>query len=227
MTCPVLCNTTEKCGRKVSTCFITCAREEYDGKTGYRGLQKSSWSLRAWLVMVTADAAFDTVQIMLEQPDTHRRISEYSPSGKVPALLSDNVVINDSLAISEYIAEAYPDANLWPRDTRLRALARSAAAEMHSGFTHLRTQMAFGLGAGDDAGALTEETKEEIARIFPSGKGCWQRANPAHSCAARSASWTRCSRPWCSASAVMASACRQHCKSMWIWWWLTGRFNSG
>jgi glutathione S-transferase len=95
--------------------------------------------------MVTADAAFDTVQIKLEQPDTQRRISEYSPSGKVPALLLDSVVINDSLAISEYIAEAYPDANLWPRDTRLRALARSAAAEMHSGFTHLRTQMAFGL----------------------------------------------------------------------------------
>ncbi|WP_047530274.1 glutathione S-transferase family protein [Pseudomonas sp. 11/12A] len=133
--------------------------------------KKSSWSLRAWLVLVTADAAFDTVQIKLEQPDTHRRISEYSPSGKVPALLLDNVVINDSLAISEYIAEAYPDANLWPRDTRLRALARSAAAEMHSGFTHLRTQMAFGLGAGDDAGALTEETKEEIARIFSIWEG--------------------------------------------------------
>lgn len=133
--------------------------------------KKSSWSLRAWLVMVTADAAFDTVQIKLEQPDTQRRISEYSPSGKVPALLLDSVVINDSLAISEYIAEAYPDANLWPRDTRLRALARSAAAEMHSGFTHLRTQMAFGLGAGDDAGALTAETKEEIDRIFSIWEG--------------------------------------------------------
>ena len=133
--------------------------------------KKSSWSLRAWLVMVTADAAFDTVQIKLEQPDTQRRISEYSPSGKVPALLLDSVVINDSLAISEYIAEAYPDANLWPRHTRLRALARSAAAEMHSGFTHLRTQMAFGLGAGDDAGALTAETKEEIDRIFSIWEG--------------------------------------------------------
>lgn len=133
--------------------------------------KKSSWSLRAWLVMVTADTAFDTVQIKLEQPDTQRRISEYSPSGKVPALLLDSVVINDSLAISEYIAEAYPDANLWPRDTRLRALARSAAAEMHSGFTHLRTQMAFGLGAGDDAGALTAETKEEIDRIFSIWEG--------------------------------------------------------
>lgn len=127
---------------------------------------KSSWSLRAWLVMVTADAVFDTVQVKLEQPDTHRQIGEYSPSGKVPALLLGNVVINDSLAISEYIAETHPDANLWPQDARLRALARAAAAEMHSGFTHLRTQMSFGLGTGDDAGPLTEETQADIARIF-------------------------------------------------------------
>lgn len=132
---------------------------------------KSSWSLRAWLVMVTADTVFDTVQVKLEQPDTHRQIGEYSPSGKVPVLVLDNVVINDSLAISEYIAEANPDANLWPRDALLRALARAAAAEMHSGFTHLRTQMSFGLGTGDEAGTLTEETREEIARIFSIWEG--------------------------------------------------------
>jgi glutathione S-transferase len=120
--------------------------------------------------MVTADAAFDTVQIKLEQPDTQRRISEYSPSGKVPALLLDSVVINDSLAISEYIAEAYPDANLWPRDTRLRALARSAAAEMHSGFTHLRTQMAFGLALATMR-CVDRRNQEEIDRIFSIWEG--------------------------------------------------------
>lgn len=127
---------------------------------------KSSWSMRAWLVMVAADSAFETIQVKLEQPDTPRQIGEHSTSGKVPVLLSGNVVINDSLAISEYMAEANPDANLWPRDARLRALARAAAAEMHSGFTHLRTQMSFGLGTGDEAGTLTEETQGEIARIF-------------------------------------------------------------
>lgn len=127
---------------------------------------KSSWSMRAWLVMVAADSAFETIQVKLEQPDTPRQIGEHSPSGKVPVLFSGNVVINDSLAISEYMAEANPDANLWPRDARLRALARAAAAEMHSGFTHLRTQMSFGLGTGDEAGTLTEETQGEIARIF-------------------------------------------------------------
>lgn len=127
---------------------------------------KSSWSFRAWLVLVTADVAFETLQIKLEQSDTRQRILEHSPSGKVPALLLDDVVINDSLAISEYIADTYPSANLWPRDSRVKALARAAAAEMHSGFTHLRTQMSFGLSTGDIPESLSAETREEIMRVF-------------------------------------------------------------
>lgn len=127
---------------------------------------KSSWSLRAWLVLMTADVSFETIQIKLEQPETRQRILERSPSGKVPALLVDDIVINDSLAISEYIAESCPAANLWPQDSRIRALARAAAAEMHSGFTQLRTQMSFGLNTGDIPESLTAETEEEIQRIF-------------------------------------------------------------
>jgi glutathione S-transferase len=115
---------------------------------------------------VTADVAFETLQIKLEQSDTRQRILEHSPSGKVPALLLDDVVINDSLAISEYIADTYPAANLWPLDSRIKALARAAAAEMHSGFTHLRTQMSFGLNTGDIPESLTAETREEIKRVF-------------------------------------------------------------
>jgi len=127
---------------------------------------KSSWSLRAWLVLVTADVSFETLQIKLEQSETRKRILEHSPSGKVPSLLLDDIVINDSLAISEYIAETYPAANLWPQDSRTKAIARAAAAEMHSGFTHLRTQMSFGLNTGDTPESLTAETQEEIQRIF-------------------------------------------------------------
>lgn len=127
---------------------------------------KSSWSLRAWLVLVTADVSFETLQIRLEQSETRERILEHSPSGKVPALLLGNIVINDSLAISEYIADTYPAANLWPQEPRIKALARAAAAEMHSGFTHLRTQMSFGLNTGDTPESLTPETQEEIQRIF-------------------------------------------------------------
>lgn len=127
---------------------------------------KSSWSFRAWLALVSADVSFQTLHVQLEQPDTRQRILEHSPSGKVPALLIDDIVINDSLAICEYIAETYPHAQLWPEGSLLRAKARAAAAEMHSGFTHLRTQMSFGLNTGDQVNELLEETREEIQRIF-------------------------------------------------------------
>ncbi|OCR26168.1 glutathione S-transferase [Pseudomonas syringae] len=127
---------------------------------------KSSWSFRAWLVLVTADVSFETLQLKLEQSDTRQQILEHSPSGRVPALLLNGIVINDSLAISEYVADAYPSANLWPQDPQVKALARAAAAEMHSGFTHLRTQMSFGLNTGDIPETLTAETREEVMRVF-------------------------------------------------------------
>lgn len=127
---------------------------------------KSSWSLRAWLVLKAADLAFDTVQIALERENTRELILQYSPSGKVPALITGSCVINDSLAIAEYVAETCPQADLWPEDSMLRALARSASAQMHSGFVNLRTQMSFGLTLGDTPEPLTAETEFEIQRIF-------------------------------------------------------------
>ncbi|WP_175651469.1 glutathione S-transferase family protein [Pseudomonas sp. Marseille-P9899] len=127
---------------------------------------KSSWSLRAWLVLHAAGVEFDTQQVLLDQDDTHANILKLSPSGKVPALQVDDLVINDSLAIAEYIAEIHPQADLWPDDRELRALARAAAAEMHSGFVNLRTQMSFGLNTGDTSETLLDATREEIARIF-------------------------------------------------------------
>lgn len=127
---------------------------------------KSSWSFRAWLVLVTADVSFETIQIKLEEKDTRERILKYSPSGKVPALLQDDIVINDSLAISEHIASVYPEANVWPKEQHIKAVARAAAAEMHSGFANIRTQMSFGLNTGDTPDVLTTETKDEIQRIF-------------------------------------------------------------
>jgi len=84
----------------------------------------------------------------------------------VPALLKNGFAINDSLAIAETIAESYPNSQLWPTDPDVRALARSAAAEMHSGFTNLRTQMSFGLSTGDKADTLLPETEWEIQRIY-------------------------------------------------------------
>ena len=127
---------------------------------------KSSWSFRAWLVLQAADATFETIQVKLEESSTRENILKHSPSGEVPALIKDGIVVNDSLAIAETIAESFPHSQLWPADTNLRALARAAAAEMHSGFTNLRTQMSFGLTTGDQPETLSPETQWEIQRVF-------------------------------------------------------------
>jgi glutathione S-transferase len=128
--------------------------------------RKSSWSFRAWLVLKAAGIPFETIQVKLEQADTNANILKYSPSAKVPALLKDGIAINDSLAIAETIAESCPQSGLWPADPKLRSLARAAAAEMHSGFTNLRTQMSFGLSTGDKVDHVLPETAWEIERIF-------------------------------------------------------------
>lgn len=99
----------------------------------------SSWSLRGWLAARMAGVAVDEIEVTLRQPDTKAEILRHSPSGKVPCLIDDGLAVWDSLAICEYLAEAFPEARLWPDDRRARAVARSVSAEMHSGFPTLRT----------------------------------------------------------------------------------------
>jgi glutathione S-transferase len=98
----------------------------------------STWSLRAWVLMKTLGLAFHEKQLALYRPDTPARIRPVSPSSRVPCLHDDEVVVWDSLAIAEYLAEKHPD--VWPADAIARAWARSAAAEMHSGFARLRDE---------------------------------------------------------------------------------------
>lgn len=128
--------------------------------------RKSSWSLRPWLALRAADVAFETLLIKLDEPDTRANILRHCPTGKVPALRLDDLLIHDSLAICEYVAETWPDAGLWPAYARLKALARSACAEMHSGFVPLRSQLSFGVGTGESAGPLNDDTQADIQRIF-------------------------------------------------------------
>ncbi|WP_374604367.1 glutathione S-transferase family protein [Arenimonas sp.] len=101
----------------------------------------SSWSLRPWLLLRHFNVPFDEIRLPLDTPEFHARIGEFSPSRRVPALHDGDVVVWDSLAICEYANERWLDGRGWPRDLELRALARSAAAEMHSGFPALRGQL--------------------------------------------------------------------------------------
>ena len=108
----------------------------------------SSWSLRPWLALKRTGAPFTETLIALRQADTAERIrAAGSPSSKVPALIDGDLVVWDSLAICEHLAERFPSAQLWPQDRRLRSLARAAACEMHAGFTAIRQELSMDVKA--------------------------------------------------------------------------------
>ena len=124
----------------------------------------SSWSMRPWLVLKRAGAEFSETVVRLNQLDTTANIALISPSGYVPVLKVDDLVIWDSLAICEYLAERFPEAALWPKDPTARALARSAAAEMHSGFRSLRGECPMDLARREHK-TLTPLTQEDVRRV--------------------------------------------------------------
>ena len=101
----------------------------------------SSWSLRPWLLLRHFGVAFDELSLKLDTPEFHTEIGKWSPTRTVPVLHDDGLVVPDSLAICEYANERWLGGRGWPADLRTRAKARAAAAEMHSGFRALRTQL--------------------------------------------------------------------------------------
>ncbi|HEY1551065.1 MAG TPA: glutathione S-transferase, partial [Kofleriaceae bacterium] len=125
----------------------------------------SSWSLRPYLALAHAGASFTTELILLDQPDTKAKIVSINPAGKVPALHDGDLVIGESLAICEYVAELYPTAGLWPDDRAERARARAVATEMHGGFAALRREMSMDLGAKKPGAGRSPESLADIARV--------------------------------------------------------------
>ncbi|HZW11800.1 MAG TPA: glutathione S-transferase family protein [Noviherbaspirillum sp.] len=136
----------------------------------------SSWSMRPWLVMKAFGIPFEEVRIALGQPDTSMRIGQYSSAGKVPVLIDGETVVWDSTAICEYLAEQFPDKGLWPRDVRARATARSICAEMHSGFSALRTAMWMNIRARFPGKGRTPGAQGDIARICEIWENCLARS---------------------------------------------------
>jgi glutathione S-transferase len=127
----------------------------------------STWSMRPWLVLKRTGVVFHETLIPLRQADgaSEAAILKHSATGLVPVLKDGDVVISDSLAICEYLAERFPDMGLWPRDARMRAYARAAAAEMHSGFASLRGECPMDLTMWPRAATLSEATHKDIRRI--------------------------------------------------------------
>lgn len=99
----------------------------------------SSWSFRPWILMKQSGIPFAEETVRLDQPETRAILAEKSPSGLVPFLTHGDLKIWDSLAIAEYLNELFPEKQLWPADSSARAFARAVSAEMHSGFSALRT----------------------------------------------------------------------------------------
>jgi glutathione S-transferase len=135
----------------------------------------SSWSLRPWLALKQAGAAFEEVVIPLRRPETAALLRRHSPTQRVPALRHRGAVIWESLAICEYVAELFPAARLWPEDREARAVARAAATEMHGGFADLRRLMPMDIRSRRPLGTRLDGARKDVDRVHQLWRECRQR----------------------------------------------------
>lgn len=127
----------------------------------------SSWSMRAWVLMRQSGIDFEEVMLRFDgfSPDSQfkTRIAEVSPAGQVPVLIDADLAIWDTLAIAEYLAEKFPERQLWPSLVAARARARSVCAEMHGGFSALRSACPMNIEARlPEVGALAMRDKPAV-----------------------------------------------------------------
>jgi len=125
----------------------------------------SSWSLRPWLVLTHFGIPFEEQQVLLSGEGWQEKFRAVSPTAKVPLLVDGDLVIPDSLAIIEYVAELNPDQPVWPADRADRALARAAAAEMHAGFTALRSRAPMNLRKSLPDRVAIDAVADDLARV--------------------------------------------------------------
>jgi glutathione S-transferase len=135
----------------------------------------SSWSLRPWLALKHSGIAFEEKLIALDQPDTAAKIRAYSPSGRVPYLRDGAIEVWESLAICEYLAEAFPAAKLWPEDRAARAHARAISNEMHGGFAELRYNLPMDVSRDHRDKNRAVKVQDQVDRIQAIWRGCRER----------------------------------------------------
>jgi glutathione S-transferase len=125
----------------------------------------SSWSFRPWLAMKAAGIAFEETVISLEASDFKARVTALSPAGRVPILIDGDVLVWESLAILEYLADKFPAAGLWPMQAEARAYARAISSEMHAGFVPLRRHLPMNMWRPVKPRLLDDSVKTDVARI--------------------------------------------------------------
>ncbi len=127
----------------------------------------SSWSMRPWVLLRQAGIDFEEIMLRFDSFDSGSTfkagLKDITPVGKVPVLVDNGFAVWDTLAIAEYLAETFPEKNLWPANAQARARARSVCAEMHSGFAGLRSACPMNIEAHlSDVGALALRDKPAV-----------------------------------------------------------------
>jgi len=132
----------------------------------------SSWSMRPWVLLKQLNIPFQEKKLGFHTKEWDAEIARWSPTRMVPVLWRGDQAVWDTLAIMEALNEWYPDRGVWPHGDRPRAFARSAAAEMHSGFRDLRTHMPMNIRASHPGKGLGPPVQANIDRI----EALWREA---------------------------------------------------
>ena len=148
----------------------------------------SSWSMRPWVLMRQMGIAFTEHKERFDSFDAQSQFKHallaLNPQGKVPVLIDEGLVIWDSLAIAEYLAEIHPHLPLWPSPTHLRAHARNLCADIHSGYSALRQHCAMNIEAdlrdvGKSLWTQKADLRADVQRLCQAlGKPLLQQTQP-------------------------------------------------
>ena len=181
----------------------------------------SSWSLRGYLLARLSGLRFEERIVDPDDPTNRKELLGQSSSIRVPALMHDDVVIWDTIAIAEYLNEMFPNADMMPEERAARARCRSISGEMHSGFLALREALPMNLKLYRPGFAVWSAVQADIDRItelwrvcLTTWKGPWLfGAKPSVADAMYAPVVTR----FRSYDVEMTGACERYCKQIMAW----------
>ena len=181
----------------------------------------SSWSLRGFLLARLARLEFEEKMVSPDDPDTRAELLLRASSIRVPCLVHDGVTVWDTLAIAEYLHEAFPNAGMYPGDRMARARCRSISGEMHSGFSALRSSLPMNLRTEARRIAIWSAAQADIDRITAIWQEClatWRGPwlfgrTPSVADAMYAPVVTR----FRSYGVVLNDACTRYCDHIWAW----------
>jgi glutathione S-transferase len=135
----------------------------------------SSWSLRGWLLCRMAGLDFREEILSADDPSARAELLLLSPSFLVPCLTHNGIKVWDTLAIAEYLQEAFPQADILPRDLAARTHCRAVSGEMHSGFANLRSALPMNLKGHYPGFKIWAAAQADIDRVTAIWRECLGR----------------------------------------------------